>query len=97
MRVRYTRTALVELEEILAFIAKDNVAAASSVAERIEHSIAQLAEFPYLAQMADEEGVRLTVRRLPYIVYYTVDRSEVVILHIRHGARKSWRPDRRIA
>ena len=90
MRVRYTRTALVELEEIFAFIAKDNVAAASSVAERIEHSIAQLAEFPYLAQTADEEGVRrLTVRRLPYVVYYTVDRSEVVILHIWHGARKS--------
>jgi plasmid stabilization system protein ParE len=32
----------------------------------------------------------LWLGRYPYIVYYRVQNDEVVIVHIRHGARKPW-------
>ena len=89
MRVRYTDTALRELDEIFAYITKNNRAAAASVVGRVENLIAQLAEFPLMAQETDLSGVRkFPLARLPYVIYYTVERDEVVILHVRHGARR---------
>ncbi len=46
MRVRYTRTALDEIEEILTYLAGRNPAAASAVAARIEQVVGWIAEFP---------------------------------------------------
>ena len=89
MRVRYTDTALRELDDIFAYIAKNNRAAAASVAGRVEGLIGQLAEFPDMAQETDVAGVRrFPLGRFPYLIYYTVEADEVVILHIRHGARR---------
>jgi len=89
MRVRYTDTALRELDEIFAYIAKHNAAAAASVVGRVENLIVQLAEFPLLAQETDVAGVRkFPLGRFPYVIYYTVEQDEVVILHIRHSARR---------
>jgi toxin ParE1/3/4 len=89
MRVRYTDTALRELDEIFAYIAKNNRTAAASVVGRVEALIGQLAEFPLMAQETDVADVRkFPLGRFPYDIYYTVERDEVVILHIRHGARR---------
>jgi plasmid stabilization system protein ParE len=34
-------------------------------------------------------GVRMiTVRRYPYLIFYTVEKNEVLILSARHGARQ---------
>jgi plasmid stabilization system protein ParE len=30
----------------------------------------------------------VTVRPYPYLIFYVVEDSEVVILHVRHGARR---------
>ena len=42
-----------------------------------------------MAQETREAGVRrIPAGRYPYLVYYTVEAEEVVILHVRHGARR---------
>jgi len=94
MRVRYTETALRELEEILAYIAQRNTGAATSVRARIEDLIGRLSDFPYMAQETERMGVRrLTIGNYPYIIFYTVEQDEVVILRIRHAARRPlWDP-----
>jgi plasmid stabilization system protein ParE len=48
-----------------------------------------------MAQETREPGVRrIPAGRYPYLVYYTVEANEVVILHVRHGARRSpWEED----
>jgi toxin ParE1/3/4 len=92
MKVRYTATALHELDEILAYIADRNTVAAASVRARIEALVEQLSNFPFLAQETELEGVRrAALGNYPYNIFYTVDADEVVILRIRHGARRPLR------
>jgi toxin ParE1/3/4 len=95
MRVRYTATALIEAEEIISFIAKHNRSAAVAVRERIERTIALLAEVPEMAQLTDEPGVRkMPLRSYPYLIFYALEDDELVVLHVRHGARRlPWESD----
>jgi toxin ParE1/3/4 len=89
MKVRYTETALRELDEILAYIADRNFTAAASVRARVEELVERLSYFPYLAQGTERNGVRrVPLGNYPYVIFYTVEAEEVVILRIRHGARR---------
>ena len=89
MRVRYTETALVEVNDIFTYISERNEAAAKRVVARVEQTIQNLDDFPQIAQQADEPGVRrMPIGRYPFIVFYTVEGDEIVILHVRHGARR---------
>jgi plasmid stabilization system protein ParE len=48
-----------------------------------------LADFPELGRLTNEPGVRvLPLTRFPYLIFYSVLRDELVILHIRQAARK---------
>lgn len=88
MKVRYTETALAELDQIFTYIAKDNAQAAAVVVDRVEQLVARIGEFPHLAYATDEADVRvIPIGRFPYLMFYTVVGDEVVILHMRHAAR----------
>src|SRR3954451_23054046 len=51
--------------------------------------INNLGDFPEMGQETREAGVRrIPAGRYPYLVYYTVEAEEVVILHVRYGARR---------
>ena len=90
MKIRYTETALIEINEIFAYISDQNAPAAKRVVARIERTIHNIADFPEMAQETREAGVRrIPAGRYPYLVYYTVEAGEVVILHVRHGARRA--------
>jgi plasmid stabilization system protein ParE len=46
-------------------------------------------EFPFSAQETEKKGVRRKyVRRFHYSVFYAVENGEIVVLHIRHAARR---------
>jgi toxin ParE1/3/4 len=89
MKVRYSETALRELDEIFAYIHERNPAAAAAVIDRVDQVASLLEEFPFAGHTSDEPGVRIMpLLRYPYLVFYAVsDGGEVVILHVRHGAR----------
>ena len=95
MKVRYTATALAEVDEIFAYLSDRSPAAAKRVVARVEQTIKNLANFPEMAQEANEPGTRrMPVGRYPFIIFYTIEADEVVILHIRHGARRwPWEED----
>lgn len=89
MKIRYTDTAAVELEDILAYIAERNPSAGAALALRVERTIATLLEFPEMAQVTDEPDVRrMPVGRYPFMIFYIVEEDELVILHIRHTSRR---------
>jgi addiction module RelE/StbE family toxin len=89
MKVRYTETALAEIAEILAYISERNATAAAAVVARVEHLIRDLSQAPKMAQQTDAPGVRRPpLGRYPYVIFYTIEAEEVVILHVRHGARR---------
>ncbi len=96
MKVSFTETALAEIEEIFAYIATHNVTAAAAVVDRVQRVIARLEDFPLTGHSTDEPGVRIVpVVRYPYLIFYAVADEEVVVLHVRHGARKRpWEEER---
>lgn len=57
MNVRYTATALDEIEDILTHIARDNSSAALKVSVTILATINRVAEFPHTAIEANVPGV----------------------------------------
>jgi toxin ParE1/3/4 len=91
MKVRWTETALLEVDNIFSYIHERNPSAASAVVERIEALTALLEEFPFAGHVTDEADVRmLAVVRYPFLIFYAIDDAsdEVVILHVRHSAQE---------
>lgn len=96
MKVRYTQTALDEIRAIRAYISERNLSAAEAVIARVKEAVQRLSEFPLSAIETDMTSVRMTpVASYPYLIFYTIEADEVVILHVRHGARlKPWEGSR---
>jgi plasmid stabilization system protein ParE len=89
MRVRFTDTAVSELEDIFRFLAQRNPRAAAAFAKRVKDMVVLLAQYPFSGREADEAGVRVaSMVRYPFLVFYTVTADEVVILNVRHTARQ---------
>ncbi len=89
MKLRFTRQALRDLEEIAAYIRERNPSAAARVRDAILESLRDLADFPTLGRRQSVEDVRKYVtRQHSYLVYYTYDTETVIVLTIRHPARQ---------
>lgn len=90
MRLRFTRQAKQDLDEIADYVREQNPRAAPRVRTAIIDALRILVLFPRIGRLQKMEGVRKFVtRRYPYLVYYTVDDTseEIVIVTIRHPAR----------
>jgi toxin ParE1/3/4 len=61
MRLRYERGALADLEEIFAYIARDNPPAAARLVTRVKQAAERIAEMPYIG----EAVLKGRFRRLP--------------------------------
>jgi toxin ParE1/3/4 len=89
MKVRYTDSALAEIDAILSHIAKDNPLAAEEVAAVLRASIARLLEYPRLAIQTDVPDVRvIPVLPYRYLIFYSSTRDSIVIRNVRHAARE---------
>jgi plasmid stabilization system protein ParE len=90
MKVRWSETALSEIDDIFSYIFQRNQSAATLVTRRVEDLVNLLGEFPLLGHVTDEAEVRiLSVVRYPFVIFYTINNAtqEVVILHVRHTAQ----------
>jgi addiction module RelE/StbE family toxin len=91
MRVRYTLRAQRDLDAIFNYLDQRAPAAARTVKEVIERRISRLADFPFIAPVTNEPGVReLTILRYPYKVYYEIEAEEIWVIHIRDARRRPW-------
>lgn len=67
--------------------------AAGRVITLIEKIAKHLGDFPESGQHTDELDTRIAFSpRYPYRIYYRIVANEVVILHIRHAARRPIEP-----
>ncbi len=88
MRLRYTRRALADLEQLLADIALESPLGAKRVQARLQAIIDLLPTYPSIGQVTSRTGMRrLVASPYPYLVFYRADGDEVVIHAVRHGAR----------
>jgi plasmid stabilization system protein ParE len=96
MKVRFRDRALADLSEISSYLAQRNPAASRNVIEAIHNAVRDIAQFPMSARRTDDHSVRVkVVSRYRYKIFYSVGVGEVEILHVRHGSRRSWYPERK--
>jgi plasmid stabilization system protein ParE len=89
MRIRYTVPAQADLDEIYTYVSEDNPFAAERIKRQIKIDVDLLGDLPFISRESDYPGVRIRkVRRYPYLIFYSVEADEIVILHVRHGARR---------
>ena len=91
MKVRWSETAIRELEAIFVYLRQQNQMSAENVAKRIVDRGESLGQFPLTGEPFRPPGRRkLTVVNYPYVIYYRINSAadEVEILNVRHTARK---------
>ena len=87
MKLRYSPRSIEDLDSIRLHISEDNPKAERVVASFIRRSIAVLQEWPYHGRATEKENVRrLVVMNYPYVVYYRVT-DTVLILTVMHTAQ----------
>ena len=96
MKLRFTRRAANDLQEIADYIRERNPQAAKRVRAAIIRSVEVLVLFPQIGRLQSTGEVRkLVTRRYRYIVYYAIDSAaeEIAILTIQHPSRDLPYPD----
>jgi toxin ParE1/3/4 len=89
MKVRYTGTALVEIDQAVSYLLEHHPPRAATFADLIDEAVARLLDHPYSAEETEMRGIRrVYIRRFRYSVFYTVAEDEIVILHVRHASRR---------
>jgi toxin ParE1/3/4 len=87
MTLRWTPTALRDLESLYTYIFEDNPTAADTTVDSILAGIAALQRHPAMGRKGRVAGTRELVVA-PYVAVYRVRRTELEIVSIIHGARR---------
>ena len=92
-RVRWTRTALRNLDDEAAYIARDAPSAAAGIVARVFEAVDNLSSHPSMGRAGRVPGTReLIVPGTPYIVPYRVRDNALEILRVFHASRQ-WPED----
>jgi toxin ParE1/3/4 len=90
MIIRWSPTAVSDLESIRDYIARDSPLAASKVANRIKESVNRLINFPLSGRAGRVPGTcELVIPGTSYIAAYIIQDDEVQIASVLHG-RQRW-------
>lgn len=88
MKLRYTLPALADLNSILDYIAAHSPQGAKRVQRRIQRVIDLLLVHPDIGVRTDDPVVRrLSAPPYPYLIFYEVSETEIIIHAVRHAAR----------
>lgn len=89
MNLRYTRTALQQIDSTLDYIASRSPQGARSVSRRIIAVVALIEEYPQAGQVTSREGYRrLVLTPYPYVIFYRIAANEIVISRFRHTSQR---------
>lgn len=88
MRLKWSRSALVDLQAILEHIAQDNPQAAHALAAGFRQTAEHLTAHPFIGRRGELEGTRELMLHRNYLLTYRVSSEAVEILQIWHVAQK---------
>ena len=90
MKIRWSPTAVSDLESIREYIAHDCPIAVRKVSNRIKESVNRLCNFPLSGRAGRVPGTReLVIPGTSYIAAYMIQGDEVQIASVLHG-RQRW-------
>ena len=88
MRLRYTSPALADLGSILDHIAANSPQGARRVHARIQALVDLLSAHPRIGRRTEDPTIRrMPTTPYPYLVFYEVTETEIIIHAVRHAAR----------
>jgi toxin ParE1/3/4 len=88
VKLRYTLPALADLNSILDYIAAHSPQGAKRVQGRIQSIIGLLVSHPDIGIRTDDPTIRrLATPPYPYLVFYEIAETEIIIHTVRHAAR----------
>lgn len=87
MSIKWTRTALRSVDEIAAYIAKDNPARATSFVLELQGAVTKLQDHPGMGRAGRVPGTRELVLHKNYIAIYRVRGDDLEVLRLHHAAR----------
>lgn len=88
MKLRYTRPALADLSAILDYIAAHSPQGAKRVQKRVQAIVDLLSTYPHVGVRTDDPAIRrMTTLPHPYLIFYEITESEIIIHAVRHAAR----------
>jgi toxin ParE1/3/4 len=88
VRLRYTVPALADLSAILDYITAHSTQGARRVQARIKALTDLLLIHPHIGRGTDDPAIRrMWTTPYPYLIFYEVTQTEVIIHAVRHAAR----------
>jgi toxin ParE1/3/4 len=88
VKIRYTAPAFADLNLILDYIAEHSPQGANRVQARIQSVIHLLTSHPHIGVRTEDPTIRrLTTLPYPYLVFYEVTETEIIVHAVRHAAR----------
>ena len=88
VRLRYTLPALADLSAILDYIAASSPQGARRVQARLQALTDLLLQHPYIGRRTNDPTIRRMITPpYPYVVFYEVTETEIIIHAVRHAAR----------
>jgi toxin ParE1/3/4 len=88
VKLRFTKRAIQQIEEIIYAIAQESPQGARRVRERMQTITTLLIKHPHIGQPTDFAGVRrMLVSPYPYLIFYRVTEDAVIVQRVRHAAR----------
>jgi toxin ParE1/3/4 len=88
VKVRYTLSALADLEAILDYVTEQSPQGANRIKARIQAIERLLAQHPLSGARTRLPWLRrITVSPYPYLIFYEATDSEAIIHAVRHSAR----------
>jgi plasmid stabilization system protein ParE len=91
MRVRFTRRSQADATAIFNYLDEKSPQGANSVKRAFKKAVELIGDYPHVGRHSGEQDTRvLPVGRYPYLIYWSIEADEVVIVHVRHAARRSW-------
>jgi plasmid stabilization system protein ParE len=88
VKLRYTLPALADLSSILGYIATHSPQGSKRVEARIQAIIDLLLVYPNIGVRTNDPVIRrLMTAPYPYLVFYEITETEIIIHALRHAAR----------
>jgi toxin ParE1/3/4 len=87
MNVRWSPTALRDIESLHSYVADDSLSAAIAAVERILSAIDALSRYPEMGRAGRVTGTRELIV-FPYLIAYRLKGGAIEIVAILHGSRR---------
>jgi toxin ParE1/3/4 len=89
VKFRFTAPAARDLERVLDYVARHSRVGEGRVSRKMQATLTFIREHPLVGRLTSPRGTRrVVVSPFPYLIFYRLEKDEVVVTAVRYGMRK---------